>query len=155
MNAAIGHLTESQWNQEFPGYFKTISQLCSHIYVSDYNWLKRFRLFRDIPFLKDPLLDRNLTNDSRPFDNVADYVSKRETLDRMLVLLIDELTEVDMGKTISFTNPRGEKVSKNVGGSILHIFNHQTHHRGMISAYLDLMKIDNDFSSLLPLVEAA
>jgi uncharacterized damage-inducible protein DinB len=38
------------------------------------------------------------------------------------------------------------------GLKLWHIFNHQTHHRGMISLYLDMMGIDNDFSGLLPLV---
>jgi uncharacterized damage-inducible protein DinB len=65
---------------------------------------------------------------------------------------MDELTENDLEKTISFANMKGETVSKNVGGSILHMFNHQTHHRGMISLYLEMMGIDNDFSSLLPLI---
>jgi len=61
-------------------------------------------------------------------------------------------TESDLEKIISFANAKGEMVNKNVGGSILHMFNHQTHHRGMISIYLDMMKIDNDFSGLLQLV---
>ncbi len=67
-------------------------------------------------------------------------------------MLIDEITESELDKIISFKNMKAETVSKNVGGSILHIFNHQTHHRGMVSLYLDMMQIDNDFSSLLPLV---
>ena len=69
-----------------------------------------------------------------------------------MILFIDELAESELEKTISFANMKGETVSKNVGGSILHLFNHQTHHRGMISLYLDMMGIDNDFSGLLPLV---
>jgi len=62
------------------------------------------------------------------------------------------LAENELEKTISFANMKGETVTKNVGGSILHLFNHQTHHRGMISLYLDMLGIDNDFSGLLPLV---
>jgi uncharacterized damage-inducible protein DinB len=33
------------------------------------------------------------------------------------------------------------------------MFNHQTHHRGMISLYLDMLGKENDFSSLLALVD--
>jgi uncharacterized damage-inducible protein DinB len=67
-------------------------------------------------------------------------------------MFTDEIAESDLEKIISFANTKGEIVNKNVGGSILHIFNHQTHHRGMISIYLDMMGIDNDFSGLLQLV---
>ncbi len=152
MNGIIRNLSEGQWNQEFSGYFKTIKQLCSHIYISDFLWLKRFGRFRDFQYIKNSLFDQDLNYGSTPFGGVADYLSKRAQLDDILTALINELTESDLDKTITFTNIKGENISKNVGGSVLQIFNHQTHHRGMISVYLDMMKIDNDFSSLLPLV---
>lgn len=152
MDNIIRNLSEAQWNQEFTGYLKTIKQLCSHIYISDYSWLKRFGQFSDFQFIKDPLFDQNLNYGSQPFDDIADYISKREKLDKKLIMFTDEIAESDLEKTISFANTKGEKISKNVGGSILHLFNHQTHHRGMVSIYLDMMQIDNDFSGLLPLV---
>ena len=152
MDDKIRQFSNAQWEQEFTGYFKTIKQLCGHIYISDYGWLKRFGQFREFQYFKDPLFDQNLNYSSQPFDDAADYVSKREELDKKLIMLIDELTEDDLEKIISFANTKGETVRKNVGGSILHLFNHQTHHRGMISLYLDMMGIDNDFSSLLAMV---
>jgi uncharacterized damage-inducible protein DinB len=152
MNNIMRNLSEAQWNQEFTGYFKTIPQLCSHIYISDYSWLKRFGQFRDFNYIKVPLFDQSLTYGSQPFGDLADYISKRDELDKRLIMLADEITENELAKTISFKNMKAETVTKNIGGSILHLFNHQTHHRGMISLYLDMMKIDNDFSSLLPLV---
>ena len=152
MDDKIRQLSDAQWNREFAGYFKAIKQLCSHIYISDYNWMKRFDKFRDFRFIKDPFFDGTLTYTSQPFDDIADYLLKRETLDKKMVLFIDELAEGELEKTISFANMKGETITKNVGGSILHLFNHDTHHRGMISLYLDMMGINNDFSGLLPLV---
>jgi len=151
MDSIIRTLSNGQWKREFAGYFKTIHQLCSHIYISDYNWLKRFGQFREFQVIKDSLFDQNLNYSSQPFDDIADYLVKREELDKKLILFTDELSENDLDNIISFTNSRGEMINKNVGASILHIFNHQTHHRGMISLYLDMMQIDNDFSTLLPL----
>ena len=152
MNGNIRTLSSAQWDQAFTGYFKTIKQLCSHVYISDYTWMKRFGQFREFQFIKDPLFDRTLTYGSHPFDDSAGYILKREELDKKMILFIDELAQSELEKTISFANMKGETVSKNVGGSILHIFNHQTHHRGMISLYLDMMGINNDFSGLLALV---
>ena len=152
MNNVIRNLSEAQWNREFTGYFRTIPQLCGHIYISDHTWLKRFGQFRVFQFLQGPLFDRTLTYGSQPFEDKADYLSKREELDSKLIMLMDELTENELATTLSFKNMNAETVTKNVGGSILHFFNHQTHHRGMVSLYLDMMQIENDFSSLLPLV---
>jgi len=152
MNAVIQRLSNTQWNQEFDGYFKSIKQLCNHIYIGDFIWLKRFGLFRDFRFIKNTLFDQNLTYSSIPFENIDDYIFKREELDRKLILFVDEITESDLEKTLTFKNAKGDIVNKNFGGSLLHVFNHQTHHRGMISIYLDSMKIDNDFSTLLQLV---
>jgi len=152
MDSIICNLSNTQWNWEFAGYFKTIKQLCSHIYIVDYNWLKRFGQFRDFQFIRDPLFDQNLNYSSKLFEDIADYIFKRNELDKKLIMFTDEVTESDLEKIISFANAKGEMVNKHAGGSILHIFNHQTHHRGMISVYLDMMKIDNDFSGLLQLV---
>jgi uncharacterized damage-inducible protein DinB len=107
---------------------------------------------RDFSFSNDPLLEHELTYASAPFTTIDEYLAKREELDDMLLRFAGEIEEEDLGKTLSFKNIKGETVSKNCGGSVLQVFNHQTHHRGMISLYLDSLDIKNDFSSLLPLI---
>jgi uncharacterized damage-inducible protein DinB len=152
MDNIIRTLSNAQWNQEFSGHFRMIKNLCSHIYISDYIWMKRFGQFRDFQFIKDPFFDLALTYSSQPFDDIADYLLKREALDKKMSMFTNELAESDLEKTLTFAHKHGETITKNVGGSILHLYNHQTHHRGMISLYLEMMGIQNDFSSLLPLV---
>jgi uncharacterized damage-inducible protein DinB len=34
----------------------------------------------------------------------------------------------------------------------LNLFNHETHHRGMISLYLEMLGRENDFNSIAPFV---
>jgi uncharacterized damage-inducible protein DinB len=36
---------------------------------------------------------------------------------------------------------------------IIHMFNHQTHHRGMVSLYLELLRVENGFSGSLYKIE--
>jgi uncharacterized damage-inducible protein DinB len=38
MNNIIMEITEEEWNKEFNGFFKSIHELCSHIYICDFNW---------------------------------------------------------------------------------------------------------------------
>ena len=53
-----------------------------------------------------------------------------------------------MGLNLTYMDSRGDEYKKNFGGLIIHMFNHQTHHRGMISIYLEELGIANDFSNL-------
>ncbi|HTG00254.1 MAG TPA: DinB family protein [Nitrospirota bacterium] len=152
MNDCIRKLSGAQWEQEFGGYFRSIKQLCGHIYLSDFNWLKRTSQGRAFQFREDPLFAQDMSYSSAPFDTVDDYVNKRETLDQKIMLLAAEMTAADLDRSVTFQTIKGDMMTKNIGGSLLHMFNHQTHHRGMISLYLDSMKIENDFSSLLPLI---
>ena len=37
-------------------------------------------------------------------------------------------------------------------GLLIHLFNHQTHHRGMISLYLEMLGKENNYNNILPFV---
>jgi len=124
MDGLISTLTDEQWNREFTGYFKTIRQLCTHVYISNYNWFKRFGKFRDFQCTKDPLFAQDLDHRSHPFDGIAGYIAKREELNKKLIALAGELIENDLEKNITFTTFKGDTMSKNAGGSLLHMFNH-------------------------------
>ena len=57
-----------------------------------------------------------------------------------------------MPKRLRYKNFKGIDQDRELGGLILHVFNHQTHHRGMISLYLDMLGKENDFSNLFVLL---
>ncbi|MEW6185934.1 MAG: DinB family protein, partial [Thermodesulfobacteriota bacterium] len=86
------------------------------------------------------------------FKGTPDYLAKREFLDRMIRAFALELTEKDLEGRLKYIDSRGTEHERNLGGLILHMFNHQTHHRGMVSVYLEMLGIDNDYSNLLYLV---
>lgn len=151
MNSILSKLDNRQWNQEFGGYFKSVKELCNHLYISDFYWLKRFGRLRNFQYISDPLFADKLAFGSIPLTELADYLVKREEMDKKIVRFTGELTQEDLAAKLSFTNSKGVSHSRNFGALVLHMFNHQTHHRGMVSVYLDIMKIDNDFSNLMML----
>ena len=61
---------------------------------------------------------------------------------------INELREEDFEKVINYKNKAGADMSNKLGNILLNLFIHQTHHRGAISAMLDIQGIDNDYSGL-------
>ena len=148
MNGIIKTLSKTEWEKSLGGYFPTIRSLCSHIYVSDFNWLKRFRNLRSFKTLQDPFFDQAYSHKDVLFEDMGEYLAKQPDMDNRIIAFADELTEADLGSTLKFTNPRGEAQERNAGISMLQFLNHGTHHRGGISVYLDMLGKDNDFSSL-------
>jgi uncharacterized damage-inducible protein DinB len=152
MNKHISGINNTEWKKEFGGYYKSIKALCNHIYIADFNWLKRFALLRSFKYLENPLFENNYSWDSNVFDTINEYLNRRDELDLIIKSLIDEMVQDDLNKTLKYQNWKGETEERNIAGILLHIFNHQTHHRGMISLYLEFVGKENDFSNLVKMV---
>ena len=152
MNAHISGLTPEQWDYRFEGFYKTIHSLATHLYVTDFTWLKRFGKLRDFEFRNHSLFGNDLALNSVPFVSIAEYLDKRQQLDNILLKFADEVADEDLGKILTYKNFKGVEQTKNFGGTLLHLFNHQTHHRGMISLYLDGLGVENDYSNLVSMI---
>jgi uncharacterized damage-inducible protein DinB len=152
MNKYISQITETQWNTEFNAYLPSIFKICNHLYIGDFNWLKRFSKLRDFQYIKEGFFSREISFTMNAFKDPTEYIAKREYLDKAIKKFVNELTENDLEGHLKYTDSRGTEHNRNLGGLIIHMFNHQTHHRGMISIYLEMLGINNDYSNLFYLV---
>ena len=152
MNRLIERISPAQWDQTFGGYYPNIHALCNHVYIADFNWLKRFGNLREFVYLEDEVFQRQLNQASSAFESQQEYLVGRSDLDLRFLAFVSELSEEDLEKTLTFKSYNGLDQQRNFGGAVLHVFNHQTHHRGMVSVYLDSMGIENDYSNLIVLV---
>jgi uncharacterized damage-inducible protein DinB len=152
MNAIIQKLQAHQWNQEFKGYFNSIKSLCNHIYIADFNWLKRFSRLRKFSYIDNPLFKQELNYGSSVFESIEEYLDKRKVLDAHIIEFVNGIAQDDLDKYLEYTDAHGKAHRRVFGGLVLHCFNHQTHHRGMISIYLEDMGISNDYSNLANMV---
>jgi len=151
MDLLLRRLDDVQWNKELGGYFKSIKEVCNHIYIGDFFWLKRFSKLRSFTYVEDSLFDQVLKFGTNPLE-LPDYLQKRVELDNVIIQFTNELVQDDLLMTLSYSDSKGVQHSRNAGGCILHMFNHQTHHRGMVSVYLDCLNIDNDYSNILKML---
>ncbi|MDR0641229.1 MAG: DinB family protein [Treponema sp.] len=152
MNEIIKTLSPEEWERPLGGYFPSVRSLCSHTYIADFSWLKRFsqsagRLGTFAVF-KDPLFSRDYSFSELLFPAPGEYLESRPVLDGLLMDFANELDEGDLAGDLHYSNSAGDRFSKNFGGLLLHVFNHETHHRGMISLYLEILGRANDFNSL-------
>jgi len=70
-------------------------------------------------------------------------------MDSVIKEFADELTDSVLSTSLTYTNTKGERFSKNFGHLVQHFFNHQTHHRGQISTLLNQAGIDLGVTDLL------
>jgi uncharacterized damage-inducible protein DinB len=154
MNAVIKTLTPEEWDRDLGGFFKSVHALCSHLYVCDYILLKqRYFGAREFKLAKDRFFAPDYSHKDVLFPTIEEYLSRRPELDKKIIEFSEELTEEDFSLITRFKDSRGDPKEKNFGGTVLHGFNHETHHRGMISVYLEILGKSNDFSSLHAIVE--
>jgi len=147
MDAIIKILSREQWNRDLGGYFHSVRGLCSHLYICDFNWLKRFSKLRDFNVFGEEFFNREPYSFSDVlFDNMGEYLSKRPLLDEKIITFTKEITNADIALSLKYTDSHGTNYDRNFGGLVMHFLNHETHHRGMISLYLELLGIENDFS---------
>jgi uncharacterized damage-inducible protein DinB len=73
----------------------------------------------------------------------------RKELDDIIIEYINELDKNDLETILKFTDSEGNYLERRMESLILHVFNHQTHHRGMISLYLEFLGKENSFSGSL------
>lgn len=131
------------------GYYKSINAILDHYFIADTVWLKAFRQARDSSIFDTPimLVDRNWGE--LQFKDIDSFAIARSELDGIMISYMKELKPEDLDKTITRVNRKGERMEKVVWKSILHMFNHDTHHRGQISLVLDQKGIENDYSNMI------
>lgn len=152
MNKIISTLSPEEWDQTIGGYFKSMHGLCSHLFIGDQNWLNRFKNIKAFSYFNNSIFDKVYNFSEIPFTTIAEYQEKREILDTAFMKLAEEVVNEDLSKILQYKNMRGVEQNRVFGGVILHVFNHQTHHRGMISLYLEMLGRENDFSNLVSYV---
>jgi uncharacterized damage-inducible protein DinB len=152
MNAHIDTLSDDQWNRRFSGYFNSIRSMCNHIYTCDFNWLKRFSQLRSFSFIEGTEIENGLEYGKMHIGTIQDYRVKREWLDTKILEFVAEIEEKDIQAILKYVDSHGTTYQNNFGLLVLHMFNHETHHRGMISLYLEEMGIENDYSNIYDLI---
>jgi uncharacterized damage-inducible protein DinB len=148
MNDSIETLSEEEWNRAFAGFYKSVHELCSHVFIADYTKINSLRGTANFKSLPDDYFNRTYRFEEVLFSTINEYLVKRAELDALIVNCTREMTNDDLAKTIKFASSKGVPLEKRMDVLLLHTFNHETHCRGMISLYLEMLGKENDFSGL-------
>ncbi len=138
--------------EDLGSYYKSIMGVLNHHLQADIGWLRI--LGTHISYLNfiSPLLERFPTERLSPgqlyWTSLDEYKTVRYEIDDIYEKAISSLPASEFPSIITVEGRRG-KLDYVTWRIFLHLFNHQTHHRGSVSVLLDQLNIENDYSNLL------
>jgi uncharacterized damage-inducible protein DinB len=124
---AIAPLSDDEWQADCGAFFRSLQGTLNHLVVADRIWLKRFTGEGEAPTRLDAIVAAD-----RPALRV-----EREATDARLIAYVDALDDARVALTFTYTpitDPR--PVTQPLAPALVHVFNHQTHHRGQAHALL-------------------
>jgi len=120
---ACGRLSDEAYHAERKMFFGSIHGTLNHLLIGDQLWLAR------IEGRSQPAV----TLYDRPYDELPTLKAARDQEDQHMIDLTESYADADLSAIINYrmvTKP--DDVSTPLHLCWLHLFNHQTHHRGQI-----------------------
>ena len=125
-------LKKEQVMMETKAYYPSIFETLLHNFMADLSYLKRYR---------DALKENKCLNNSnlisledkglrKEFESdYTKFFQYRKQMDDVIIQFVNELDESKLGSVMRYKNYKGEDVEKEIWKTLLHWFNHQTHHK--------------------------
>ncbi|MCE1236714.1 MAG: DinB family protein [Hyphomicrobiales bacterium] len=135
-------------------FFGSLLGTLEHLVVGDTIWLKRFAEHRSGgPLTPVRELPQPQSLGEIQFGALGPLRERRELLDRLIGRWTTSLDETDLDAPLTYRSTRGETFTKPFGLLCVHLFNHQTHHRGQATTLLSQAGVDvgtTDFLAFIP-----
>jgi uncharacterized damage-inducible protein DinB len=124
---AVQNLSDADYRADHGAFFKSVHGTLNHLLAADRIWMRRFTGEGDAPNRLDAVL----------FEDLGDLHAARRAEDERIIAYVNGLTDAQLDGIIRYstiTNPA--KVEQRLAQTLIHFFNHQTHHRGQVHALL-------------------
>jgi uncharacterized damage-inducible protein DinB len=122
--SAALEMPEEQYRRSTGVFFGSLHGTLNHLLLADRIWLKRLTGTGEHPDRLDAILH----------DDREQLLRARITEDARLKDVVGNYAEADLIRTVSYQTTSGKPYSQKLQDILLHLFNHQTHHRGQAHA---------------------
>ena len=122
-------MPEQQYRRSTGVFFGSLHGTLNHLLLTDRVWLKRLTGTGEHPTRLDAIIH----------DDRRDLLRSRIAEDARLIDLVRTYSEADLGKVLAYRNMAGKPHSQPLQDILLHLFNHQTHHRGHAHACCSIL----------------
>ena len=152
---ACEQLTDEERKRDRGAFFGSIHNTLNHLIWGDQAWLKRFAA-QGVAFeaLPDSLLalPAGALHGTVLYENWAALRAQRERLDAAIEDFAERMPEDYPLRIMRYANTRGVQREHPVWQALTHFFNHQTHHRGQVTALLMQAGIDPGTTDLIAII---
>lgn len=131
-DAAAG-LSDADYRADLGAFFKSVHGTFNHILVGDRVWLSRFTGTGHVPTALDEIL----------YDDFDRLRAARRAEDERIVAYVGGLDAETLASKLHYrTLSQPREVTYPLLPALHHLFNHQTHHRGQVTALLTRLGVD-------------
>jgi uncharacterized damage-inducible protein DinB len=129
-------------------FFKSIHGTFNHLLLADRVWLARFKGV----IVPDEFMGPGIRSlDQELYVNFEDLRRERVLTDDELSAWVSGLTDERLAATLVYMR-RGQRLESPLWWAVAHVFNHQTHHRGQITALLTQQGCDPGVTDLFAML---
>lgn len=121
-------------------FFKSIHGTLNHLLLGDKAWMGRFE--------GKPFIIKSL--DQELYQNFDELRLERQQTDNRIIRWSQNISMSDLSGDLNYQSilSPGQKSCK-LWNAVVHLFNHQTHHRGQLTTLLSQMGIDAGVTDIL------
>lgn len=152
---ACEQLSDLERKRDRGAFFSSIHNTLNHLVWGDQLWLARFAAQpgANAQALRGDLLELppGAVHETVLHAEWAALRVKRQQLDAAIVEWLADMPAAYPGSTIRYGNTKGVRREHPAWMALTHFFNHQTHHRGQVTALLVQAGIDPGMTDLIAL----
>ncbi len=152
---AAAALPAERVHEDRGAFFGSIFGTLNHLVIADLIWFKR--IAAGLPGLASlqslDALPRPASLDQRLCATLPELDVLRAQLDAAIIGFCAEVRPARLDAAFTWTSMKGIASTKRLGDVLLHVFNHQTHHRGQATTLFSQLGVDvgpTDLLLLLP-----
>jgi len=142
-------LSDEARKRDCGAFFKSIHGTFNHLLLADRVWLARFKGVAAPDGFMGPGGIRSL--DQELYENFEDLRRERTLTDEELSAWVSRLTQEELAAPLKYTR-LGKKIESPLWWAVAHVFNHQTHHRGQITALFTQQGCDPGVTDLFAML---
>lgn len=135
--ASCADLPPKELIKQRPSFFGTILAALNHILVVDWYYIDAMREAGRAAEIRDRYRD----GAPDPFSDIAELAAAQEISDCELIAFCHSLSERDLARQVDTLREGGVIWKEKIGDLLLHLFQHQIHHRGQVHDMLSATSV--------------
>jgi uncharacterized damage-inducible protein DinB len=131
-------LDEEQRTREMGAYFGSVRGTLNHLLIVDSVWMMRLSGDRQRFALRDRdgVVIRVSSSRQLVYADFSEMTERRSALDRDITAWVDGLTEQTLARDLRWKDSSEMEFEQPFADIVMHMFNHQTHHRGQVTTLI-------------------